>query len=142
MSGGFVESVGNAQILADTLNHRMALGGLPVALSYPGLSEHPDFSSLSDSRFKGGYMSIEPLATDIGEAMLPRLIKAILYIAAEREVPICEGTSFGFDTTRVYLTAPTSRCGSPFLRIAAGTEHRAGIAGVASVLCSALETMA
>lgn len=132
----------NAQVVADTLNDRMVHGGFPVALSYPGLPEHPNFASLSDSQFRGGYVSIEPLAADIGAAMFPRLIKSILYIAAERDVPICEGTSFGFDTTRVYLIAATSRYGSPFLRIAAGTEHRAGIADVASVLCDALETIA
>jgi hypothetical protein len=132
----------NAQVVAVTLNDRIVGGGFPVVISYPGLPQHPNFASLSDSQFKGGYVSIEPQAKDIGTAMLPRLIKAILYIAAEREVPICEGTSFGFDTTRVYLAAATSTYGSPFLRIAAGTEHRAGIAEVASVLCDALETTA
>lgn len=132
----------NAQVLAASLKDRMAFGRIPVVLSYPGLPEHPNFSSLSESEFKGGYISIEPRASDIGAAMLTRLVKAILYIAAEREVPICEGTSFGFDTTRVYLTAATARYGTPFLRIAAGTEHRAAIADVASVVCDALDMIA
>jgi hypothetical protein len=70
---------------------------------------------------------------------LARLVKEAVVLAAERGVILAEGSSFGFDTTRLYLTATTTRYGAPFLRVAAGTEHAGAIGGVASVLADALE---
>lgn len=42
--------------------------------------------------------------------------------AEEKRCPITLGTSFGFDVTRFYVTAPSTPFEEPFLRLAVGTE--------------------
>ena len=44
-----------------------------------------------------------------------------------RGVALVGGASFGFDVTRVSLTAADTADGAPFLRVAAGTEHRLAV---------------
>lgn len=54
--------------------------------------------------------------------------------ARRRDVEVVAGTSFGFDHTRVYITAPGP---DSFLRIAAGTEDRLRIETVTEALSAA-----
>lgn len=128
----------NAGILADELQRRVDSTGLPVRISYPGAVSHPHFAILADSHFRGGYLSVEPVG-QCPVAFSRKLIDAAIRHGVSRSVPLCEGTSFGFDITRLYLTASTSAHGVPFLRIAAGAEDRIGIQEVASVLGDAIE---
>ncbi len=46
----------------------------------------------------------------------------VLELATARNLPVAFGTSFGFDITRLYVTAPSTPFEAPFLRIAIGTE--------------------
>lgn len=55
--------------------------------------------------------------------------------ARRRSVQVVAGTSFGFDHTRVYVTAPGPES---FLRVAPGTEDRLRIETVAEALSAAL----
>ena len=57
--------------------------------------------------------------------------------AARRGVALLGGSSFGFDTTRIYLTAEGAERGEPFVRLAAGTEHRIAVETVADALAAA-----
>lgn len=50
------------------------------------------------------------------------VLRRAMSLARKQQIPLVAGTSFGFDTTRIYLTASTTAYGQPFLRIAAGTE--------------------
>jgi hypothetical protein len=59
--------------------------------------------------------------------------------AARRGVRLLAGSSFGFDTTRIYLTAARAELGTPFVRIAAGTEHRLELEALADALAVAIE---
>ncbi|MGH8946963.1 MAG: PLP-dependent transferase [Acidimicrobiia bacterium] len=127
----------NAALIAGVVSRRIAGSEFPIRVIYPGLSTP---SRVWDSSFRGGYMSIESRTPD-DIPLYRRLIETVLSIAAERGVPICEGTSFGFDTTRVYLTAATTIQGSPFLRIAAGGEHLVGAHAVANVLADSVERL-
>ena len=65
-------------------------------------------------------------------------VHASIAEAERRAVPLVGGSSFGFDTTRVYLTAARAARAAPFVRIAAGAEHRLAIEDVADVLRQAL----
>jgi hypothetical protein len=65
-------------------------------------------------------------------------VQAALAAARRRGVQLVAGSSFGFDTTRVYVTAETAEHGAPFLRIAAGAEHLLGAKAVAEALADAL----
>lgn len=54
--------------------------------------------------------------------------------ARKQQIPMVAGTSFGFDTTRIYITASNTDYGQPFLRIAAGTEDMDTLDRLASIL--------
>lgn len=126
----------NAALIAGTVNRRIA-GRFPVRVLYPGLSTR---SRVSDSGFHGGFLTIES-HTPGDIALYRRLIEKMLDVASGRGVPICEGTSFGFDTTRVYLIAPTPKHADSFLRISAGAEHLLGAHAVTSVVTDSVECM-
>ena len=72
------------------------------------------------------------LQLDVSEpaAWIPRALEQ----ARRRSVQVVAGTSFGFDHTRVYVTAPGP---DSFLRIAPGTEDRLRIETVAEALSAA-----
>jgi hypothetical protein len=70
------------------------------------------------------------------------LVEAAVAEAARRGVPLIGGSSFGFDTTRVYLTAAQAAAGEPFVRISPGTEHRLEIDEVADALAAAIRKAA
>jgi hypothetical protein len=61
-------------------------------------------------------------------------------VAASRGIKLLAGSSFGFDTTRIYLAAARAESGTPFVRIAAGTEHRLELDALTDVLATAIET--
>jgi hypothetical protein len=71
-----------------------------------------------------------------------RLVGQAVAEASRRGVSLLAGSSFGFDTTRIYLTAARAEYGTPFVRIAAGTEHRLELDPLTEVLATAIETSA
>ncbi|HYZ79603.1 MAG TPA: PLP-dependent transferase [Gaiellaceae bacterium] len=101
----------NALLLADRLRTN---AGDVVEVVYP----RPELP------FRGSCLS---LVFHDQEANLGReraLLERAIGEAARRGVPLLAGSSFGFDTTRIYLTAEGAEYGEPFVRVAAGTEHR------------------
>jgi cystathionine beta-lyase/cystathionine gamma-synthase len=87
---------------------------------------------------RGGCLSIvfrEPEPTLRRERAL---VEQAVAEAARRRVALLGGSSFGFDTTRIYLTAEGAEYGEPFVRIAAGTEHRLEVERVAEALAAAV----
>jgi cystathionine beta-lyase/cystathionine gamma-synthase len=127
----------NARELAVFLAERYAGHGHPIRVDYPGLPGHPSYPIARTLGFQGGTFGLTP-EVDSHE-LRSHLVKAILYEARRRRVPLVEGTSFGFDTTRVYLTASSPAHGRPFVRIAAGSEHRLGVEALKRVLVAAVE---
>jgi cystathionine beta-lyase/cystathionine gamma-synthase len=127
----------NARELAVFLAERYERRGLPVRVDHPGLPGHPSFPIARRLSFQGGTFGLTP-DVDTHE-LRAQLVKAILYEARRRRVPLVEGTSFGFDTTRVYLTASGNAHGLPFVRVAAGSEHRLGVEALKRVLVAAME---
>jgi cystathionine beta-lyase/cystathionine gamma-synthase len=115
----------NALQIAERLEQE--LGDL---VAYPGLESHPSFDVAQRLRFRGGCIS---LALDDDA-----LVDDIVAEGRRRSTPLVGGSSFGFDTTRIYLTAARAESTDPFLRIAAGTEHRLAIEGVADALVAAI----
>jgi cystathionine beta-lyase/cystathionine gamma-synthase len=122
----------NAALIAHTVAGRLEESESPLRVVYPGMTTP---ARLWETGFRGGYLTIESHEPDVD--MYRRLLRLILDVASLRDVPICEGTSFGFDTTRVYLISAEPH-GIPFLRISAGAEHFLGAHAVADVLAEAL----
>jgi cystathionine beta-lyase/cystathionine gamma-synthase len=112
----------NALRLARGLDERAPPG---VSVIYPG---------------RGGCLSL--LLEERSERLerQHRLVRGAVAEAARRGVRLLAGSSFGFDTTRIYLTAARAEYGIPFVRIAAGTEHRLELDALTDVLATAIET--
>ncbi|MDQ5822444.1 MAG: PLP-dependent transferase [Actinomycetota bacterium] len=90
-------------------------------------------AALLAERLGGFYPGVGPLVgLDVAEPG-PWIARA-LEQARRRGVQVAAGTSFGFDHTRVYVTAPGL---DSFLRIAPGTEDRLRIETVAEALSAA-----
>jgi cystathionine beta-lyase/cystathionine gamma-synthase len=87
---------------------------------------------------RGGCLSIVFRKPDATLRREHALVEQAVAEAARRGVALLGGSSFGFDTTRIYLTAEGADYGEPFVRIAAGTEHRLEIERVAETLAAAV----
>lgn len=127
----------NALLLAGRLRAR---GGDSVEVVYPGLASHRCVGRLLP--FRGGCLSIAFREPDAELRRERALVEQAVVEAARRGVALLGGSSFGFDTTRIYLTAEGAECGEPFVRIAAGTEHRLEVERVADALAAALREVA
>ena len=123
----------NALLLARRLTE---IGAVEVV--YPGLGSHPCAATARRLSFRGGCLSIVLRESDIELRRERTLLEHAVAEAARRGVALLGGSSFGFDTTRIYLTAEGAECGEPFVRIAAGAEHRLEIEQVADALGAAL----
>jgi cystathionine beta-lyase/cystathionine gamma-synthase len=125
----------NALLLAERLR---AQAGESIEIVYPGLPSHHGSASTRRLAFRGGCLSIvfhEPGATLQRERAL---VEQAVVEGGRCRVALLGGSSFGFDTTRIYLTAEGAEYGEPFVRIAAGTEHRLEVERVAGVLAAAV----
>ena len=127
----------NAEFIAERLNGLNTGKGNQVRIGHPGLGSHPGHETLAGFEFHGGCIAVEPTDRD-PIAFSQEFIRTAIHLGAARNVAICEGTSFGLDTTRIYLTSSTTTHGTPFLRIAAGTEDRLRMEAVAVVLAESL----
>jgi cystathionine beta-lyase/cystathionine gamma-synthase len=126
----------NAAHLAERLEERAPAA---VTIVYPGLAAHPAASAAARLRFRGGCLSVALTRRESRLARQHRLLEAAVAEAARRGVRLLVGSSFGFDTTRIYLTAARAEYGTPFVRIAAGTEHRLELEAMTDALAAAVE---
>jgi cystathionine beta-lyase/cystathionine gamma-synthase len=109
-----------------------------VEIVYPGLASHPCARATSRPAFSGGCLSIVFDGHDPELRREHALVQGAVAEAAARGAALLGGSSFGFDTSRIYLTAARAECGEPFVRVAAGTEHIADIELLADALADAL----
>jgi len=132
----------NAIELAGALEeHAGVTGGAVRGARHPALPGHPACDRARALDFPGGYFAVEFAPEHDRLDVHRRFVRAVLETAAERRVPVVAGASFGFDVTRVYLTASDSAHGPPFVRIAAGTEHRLALERLKVVLCQAADRL-
>jgi cystathionine beta-lyase/cystathionine gamma-synthase len=125
----------NALILA---RHLRARAGPPVEVVYPGLASYPGARTTRRLAFRGGCLSIVLCDGDRTLRREHALVESAVAEAARRGVSLIGGSSFGFNTSRIYLTAASAERGEPFVRIAAGTEHRLEVETLAGALAAAL----
>jgi cystathionine beta-lyase/cystathionine gamma-synthase len=130
----------NAQILADTLSRYLNANPKThiQAVVYPGLPSHPSYAWTKDSPFNGSYLTLEFAQKYQTIPSYNRLVARVLTIAKSKNINIISGTSFGLNTTRVYVTAVRSKPTTPFVRISAGSEDRGVVESIAGVLVQAV----
>jgi cystathionine beta-lyase/cystathionine gamma-synthase len=127
----------NALVLAGRLRER---AGRSVEVVYPGLGVRPQ--AARGLAFRGGCLSIVFRDCDSELRREQALVEAAVAEAAWRGVALLGGSSFGFNTSRIYLTAVHADRGEPFVRVAAGTEHCLEIERLADVLATAVRGVA
>jgi cystathionine beta-lyase/cystathionine gamma-synthase len=129
----------NALILAEHLREH---GHQSVEVVYPGLALHPRARTLRRLPFRGGCLSIVFREPDPSLRREHALVEAVVAETARRGVALLGGSSFGFNTTRIYLTAARADCAEPFVRVAAGTEHLLDVGALAEALAEAIRRVA
>jgi cystathionine beta-lyase/cystathionine gamma-synthase len=127
----------NALLLAERLRAEES-----VEVVYPGLGSGQRAAVGRRLLFRGGCLSFVLRESDAELSRERALVERAVAEAARRGVALVGGSSFGFDTTRIYLTAAGAGCGDPFVRIAAGTEHCLEIERVADALAAAVREVA
>ncbi|MBI2617235.1 PLP-dependent transferase [Candidatus Gottesmanbacteria bacterium] len=132
----------NTKILAEKL--QMYIDEHPYSaiekIWYPGLPSHPSFPYTKNLRFKGTFFSLQFKRILQSKRKYQQFINLVLTEAKNQNVPIIEGTSFGLDTTRIYLAAAYTIHALPFIRIAVGTETIIEIEKIAGVLIGSMNT--
>lgn len=134
----------NATYLAETLQHHIAQKSLsPVShIVYPGLNSHPAHAWSSKRTFQGSFLvlAFKPLFQH--PSLYKRWIACAISEAKRAGVSLNAGTSFGFTTTRVYLTAlHSNKTTTPFVRISVGTETAEELQKLASVFIRAIDSV-
>lgn len=90
---------------------------------YPGLSSHPAHEWMKDRAFCGSFFVIVFEEKYRKTRMYQRFLKLVIGEARKLGVDLVAGSSFGFSSTRVYLTALHSTgTTEPFVRVSVGTE--------------------
>ncbi|HEX5193811.1 MAG TPA: PLP-dependent transferase, partial [Solirubrobacteraceae bacterium] len=125
----------NALLIAERLSERAPAR---VAVVHPALCSHPCSEVAASLPFRGGCVSVVLDQREEQPGRERAFAEAVVAAAAKRGVPLFAGSSFAFDTTRIYPLADAGY-GAPFVRIAAGTEHRLAAESIAELLADTLE---
>jgi cystathionine beta-lyase/cystathionine gamma-synthase len=128
----------NALLIASSLEAEV---GAAVEVVYPGLPSHDSDAAGRRLPFRGGCLSVGFRRCEPGLRRERALVGRAIVEARRRRVALLAGSSFGFDTTRIYLTAEGAEYGEPFVRIAAGTEHVLEIEQVGAALAAAVRAV-
>lgn len=132
----------NAQWLAEALDQylRQTPSLIISHVVYPGLASHPGYAWTKDMSFHGSYFVLAFADRSAKPEMYDRFVNAVMTEAKKAGVPINGGTSFGFDMTRIYLTARYAGEGTvPFLRVSVGMETIDEIKRLKEVFVHAIE---
>jgi cystathionine beta-lyase/cystathionine gamma-synthase len=130
----------NTELMAERLESAIdrSSASLIESVRYPGLPSHPGHATVRATPFPGGFFEVAFSAEHDEEAPRRRFIGSALAAAIRAGVQLVEGASFGFDTTRIYLTASGEAADRAFVRVSAGTEHLIAAERLAAALVDAL----
>lgn len=130
----------NVLILAGALEAEIKNRQTQIArVIYPALPSYPGYTWTKDRVFHGGYFTLAFASPYRDPKYYLIFLERVMKEAKQLQVALNAGTSFGFDVTRIYLTARhADEDARPFIRISAGTESEEGIKRVTEVLLRAL----
>lgn len=106
---------------------------------YPGLPNYSGYKWTTSLSFHGSFFNLEFKKKNI--RVYKRFIDVVIKEAKKQNVDIVAGTSFGLNTTRVYLTSLWTDFGEPFVRVSVGTENRLQIEELKKVFTAAIDKM-
>lgn len=134
----------NAQILAEHLDGYLKKNPNRYIshIVYPSLPSSPAYQNAKDLAFKGSFFvfAFKPHKTQL--PIYNDFVKNLLEEAKQAGVEIISSTSFGFDTTRIYVTAVhATKFTKPFIRISVGSETMQEIETLKRIFESAIQKL-
>ncbi|MCX6820165.1 MAG: PLP-dependent transferase [Candidatus Adlerbacteria bacterium] len=106
---------------------------------HPGLPHYEGYSWTRTMLFQGPFITLRFCEGKRTVSHYDAFVSRVQKIGKEKKVDIIGGTSFGFDTTRLYVTARyATDLTEPFVRIALGTETVDELHALADVFIQAL----
>lgn len=107
--------------------------------AYPGIID--SFSWLSEPgslapEFHGSCFTIHLHESLRSIDKYQKFEEQVMARAKQQHLPLALSTSFGFDVTRLYVTAPSTAFEPPFLRVAIGTETTQEVEALAEIIAS------
>lgn len=109
---------------------------------HPSLPGHPAQERAMRLPFQGGCVNLVPRRAYRLLDAYQRFLSLAVEEARNARVELNIGSSFGFDTTRLYLTTPfATQYTQPFLRISAGTECLRELERLGDALVRAMRQM-
>lgn len=130
----------NNRMMAERLNAALqeSPGKIITGVVYPSLPGYTGLAWSMRHSFQGGSFVLRFAQDAQNKKTYARFIDRVIALAAKRCVDIVGGTSFGFDTTRIYLTAPyNDGTTSSFVRVSVGTETVPEVERLSDVLLEA-----
>jgi cystathionine beta-lyase/cystathionine gamma-synthase len=110
-------------------------------INYPGLSTYPGYPWTKNRPFNGSFFTFSFKAKYQTITYYKKFVSQVVSEAKKSGVQIVSGTSFGLDTTRIYLTAVRAGKTEPFVRISVGTETLWELEKLKDVFMSALSRL-
>ena len=107
---------------------------------YPGLPTYTGYDWTCSKKFHGSFFVLAPKSHQSKIVLYKKFIRRAIALAKKHRVDLVAGTSFGMDTTRVYLTAlHADKDTQPFLRISVGTESIATTKKLAQIFIETID---
>lgn len=135
----------NATFLANAINTyitRPESSGPFSHVVYPGLPSYPGYAWTHELPFHGSYFVLA-LKSRYPQVMVCKMFISLVIDEAKKQgIDVVAGTSFGFSTTRIYLTAlHADKITKPFLRISVGTETQSEVEQLAKIFIKAIDQL-
>ncbi len=108
-------------------------------INYPTIKNHSSSRWNQNIKFHGSFFSLE-FRSNKNPRTYVKFIDKVINLAKKNNVQVSTGTSFGFNNTRIYLTALRNEYGTPFIRISVGTESMYEIEKINEVFKRAIST--
>jgi cystathionine beta-lyase/cystathionine gamma-synthase len=129
----------NAQLLAELINNALTTTSPVEQVIYPALPSHPSYAWTKTMVFHGSFLTLQFKPLYRRALIYDAFISHVAAQARKQNINLVQGTSFGFDISRIYVAARyASKNGTPFVRIAVGTETEVEIVALANVLIEAI----
>jgi cystathionine beta-lyase/cystathionine gamma-synthase len=90
---------------------------------------------------KGGFFTFTFKKENRNSNFFKKFIRKAISTAKKNNINLIAGTSFGLDTSRIYLTALNNAYGEPFVRFSVGTESMWEVEKIGMVLEKAIESL-
>lgn len=133
----------NARRIAARLDSFVSGADTPLlAVVHPSLAKGPHRGRILSLPFLGPFITLEFKLNEGHVGRYDEFVEASLCAARRAGADLIGGTSFGFDTTRVYVTArKATGITEPYVRISVGTETLEEADILAGVFEAALASM-